>query len=276
LLGTSKDSDMPNRFNIEMYGLSKQDFFDPYTYHKYRFVLFPKDNSVTQSIIKGFQYEHYIFKFLVENDIRLTGKDMVEVGSNNGNFTIDFATLVGDTGRVHAFEPQRIIYYQLCGNVFLNGFANVWCYNVSLGDMDSEVKIEKPNYFSDKHVNFGDVAIHSGVGTEYENVQVRKLDNYDFGDLALIKADVQGYELFVLRGAEKTIMKHRPYIFIEIEDDKLAYHGLSKSDIEATLDSLGYTLKHFQEGYLYNSTTGYCLDYVAIPNEKNPDKYFIP
>jgi len=267
---------MLNRFNVEMYGISKQDFFDPYIYHKYRFVLFPKDNSVTQSIIKGYQYEPYLFKFLVKNCVALSGKDIVEVGANNGNFTADFAPIVGDSGMVHAFEPQRIIYYQLCGNIFLNGFTNVFCHNVALGDSDELVKIGKPNYYSDKHVNFGDVAIHEHVGSDYEYVQVRKLDDYDFKDLALIKADVQGYELFVLRGAEKTIMKHRPYIFIEIEDDKLAYHGLSKSDIEAKLKSLEYTLKHFQEGYVFNSTTGYCLDYVAIPNEKNPDEHIIP
>lgn len=267
---------MLNRFNVEMYGLSKRDFFDPYTYHKYRFVLFPKDNSVTQSIIKGYQYEDYLFKFLVENDIRLTGKDVVEAGANNGNFTMDLAVLAGDTGKVHAFEPQRIIFYQLCGNVFLNGIANIFCHNVALGEIEGVSKIEVPDYFSSKHVNFGDVAVNRRVSSNYDEVQVKMIDDYDFKDLGLIKADIQGYELFMLRGAEKTISKHRPYIFIEIEDVMLSVHGLGKSDIEDYFNGIGYTLKQFQEGYLYNTTTGYCLDYVAIPNEKNPDKYIIP
>lgn len=267
---------MLNRFNVEIYAQSKRDFFDPYTYHKQRFVLFPKDNAVSQSIIKGYQYEPYIFQFLVDNDIKLRGKTVVEAGSNNGNFTVDFAMLVGETGKVFAFEPQRIVYYQLCGNIFLNGLTNVWCHNVALGDENSISRIELPDYYSKGTVNFGDVCVKSNINQSYDTVQVKRLDDYDFDELSVIKADVQGYELFVLRGALQTIGKHRPYVFIEIEDEKLALHGFKKSDIEDMFTALHYTMYHFQDGLRYTTTTGYCLDYVAIPNERNPSKYIIP
>lgn len=267
---------MLSRFNVEIYAQSKRDFFDPYTYHKHRFILFPNDNSVTQSIIKGYQYEPYIFKFLVDNDINLSGKTVVEAGSNNGNFTVDFSILVGNTGKVIAFEPQRIVYYQLCGNIFLNGLTNVWCHNIALGDTRNISRIEYPNYHSNVGVNFGDVCVTSDIEQSYETVQVKRLDEYDFNELSVIKADVQGYELFVLRGALATIEKHRPYVFIEIEDEKLAMHGFKKSDIEDMFKALNYSLYHFQDGMTYITTTGYCLDYVAIPNEKNPSKYIIP
>lgn len=267
---------MLNRFNVEIYAQSKRDFFDPYTYHKHRFILFPHDNAVSQSIIKGYQYEPYIFKFLVDNGINLSGKTVVEAGSNNGNFTVDFSILVGDTGKVFAFEPQRIVYYQLCGNVFLNGLKNVWCHNVALGHASNSSRIQMPDYSSTRGVNFGDVCVNDDIDKNYERVEVRPLDDYDFDELCVIKADVQGYELFVLQGAMQTIKKHRPYIFVEIEDEKLDMHGLKKNDIEDFFRAADYSLYHFQDGLRYNTTTGYCLDYVAIPNEKNPSRYIIP
>ena len=88
-----------------------------------RYRLFPKDDAVTQSLIKGFLYEQYMFDFIKDNSINLIGSDIIEVGSNNGHFTIEFAELVGDKGRVFAYEPQRIIFQQLCCNLFLNGLC---------------------------------------------------------------------------------------------------------------------------------------------------------
>ena len=60
--------------------------------------------------------------------------EIIDIGANNGHFTVEFAQYVGDNGKVHSFEPQRIIFQQLCGNVFLNGLDNVYTYNVALGD----------------------------------------------------------------------------------------------------------------------------------------------
>jgi hypothetical protein len=53
-----------------------------------KYCLFPNDNAVTQSLIKGFLYEPYMFDFLKDNSINLIGTDVIEIGSNNGHFTI--------------------------------------------------------------------------------------------------------------------------------------------------------------------------------------------
>jgi FkbM family methyltransferase len=172
--------------------------------------------------------------------------------------------LVGDKGKVYSFEPQRIIYYQLCGNVFVNGLDNIYCHNLAIGNSNDAVYINSPNYHEQGDVNFGDVRIsHSG-----DVVEQKRLDDFEFTDLVFIKIDVQGYEEHVINGAIKTIQKHRPYMFVEFEEDLLQEMGSSEDKLTSKIESLGYVVRRFQEGIPYQTTSGKCLDCVCIPEEK--------
>lgn len=255
---------MKTKFNINIYQTQKKDFKRAFHTNVLKFALFPNDEAVTSSIIEGWQYEFYMFEFLEKNQIETTGKTIIDIGANNGNFAVDFAHLVGDTGCVHSFEPQRIIYYQLCGNVFMNGLDNVYCHNVALGDKEGFTYIETPNYYDNGPVNFGDVK----VATTGDEIRLVPLDSYDFKDVVFIKMDVQGYESFVLEGAKKTIEKHRPYLFVEFEDHLLKEVGSSEAELQAKIESMGYIVKRFQEGIRYQTVSGKCLDCVCIPKEK--------
>jgi FkbM family methyltransferase len=258
---------MKKKFKIELYQNHKKDFTNAFHTNVLTYALFPNDNAVTSSIIQGWQYEKYMFDFLEQNQIDCTGKDIIDIGGNNGNFTVDFAHLVGDNGKVHSFEPQRIIYYQLCTNVFLNGLDNVYCHNVALGDKNELIKIEKPDYFFEGSVNFGDVCVNEEADN-FEFVESRRLDDYIFDEIVFIKIDVQGYEPFVIDGAVKTIQEHRPYLFVEFEDHLLTKYGGSEEELINKIESLGYIVKRFQEGIPYQTVSGKCLDCVCIPNEK--------
>ena len=133
--------------------------------------MFPNDNAVTQSLIKGFLYEQYMFDFLKDNSINLLDSDVIEVGSNNGHFTIEFAELVGDKGRVFAYEPQRIIFQQLCCNLFLNGIDNVIANQVAIGNEKGVVKFEYANYLSVGAVNFGDVSVYEEQKSKHKSFE---------------------------------------------------------------------------------------------------------
>ena len=257
---------MKTKFQIGLYQIDKKDFRNAFHVNKLTYALFPNDNAVTSSIIEGWQYEKYMFDFLELNQIDCEGKDIVDIGANNGNFAVDFSHLVGDHGRVFSFEPQRIIYYQLCANVFLNGLDNVYCYNVAVGNgIEKYVVIQIPDYHSKEAVNFGDVKISKYGG---DIVEQRALDSYTFTSIAFIKIDVQGYESFVIDGAIETIKKHKPYIFIEFEDHLLKEQGTSEEKLKTKIEGLGYVVKQFQEGIPYQTHSGKCLDCVCIPEEK--------
>jgi FkbM family methyltransferase len=230
-----------------------------------RYLLFPNDNAVTSTLLNNTLYEPWIYQFLVDNNLDISGSNVVDIGANNGQITVEFANLVGDNGKVFSFEPQRIIYYQLCGNVFFNGLDNVHCFNVALGDNEGFISIEKPNYFDKGPVNFGN--IHVGVEENYELVQLHKLDSYNIENISIIKIDVQGYEKRVLLGAKETIMKNRPIIYIEIEEDQLQNYGEDENSVVNLLNDYGYFTKRFNEGISFQTVSGLCLDFVAIPNE---------
>lgn len=258
---------MKTKFQIGLYQSSKRDFIVKHITNNLKFALFPNDNAVSSSIINGWQYEPYMFEFLIRNNIQTTGRSIIDIGANNGSFAVDFAHLVGDKGNVYSFEPQRIVYYQLCGNVFMNGIDNVYCYNLAIGNSDTDIQVQKPNYFQNGNVNFGDVKVGKVQGDSV-SVEQRRLDYFDFNDVIFIKIDVQGYELNVIKGAENTIRKHRPYLFVEFEDDLLKEAGTSEKELQDKIESLGYVVKRFQEGMPYQTTSGKCLDCVCIPKEK--------
>jgi FkbM family methyltransferase len=263
------------KYRIKIYQIAKRDFKNHYLMHNLIYALFPNDNAPSQCIIKGWQYEPYIFEFLQKNLIETDGKDIIDVGANNGGFAIDFAHLVGDNGKVHSYEPQRLIYYQLCGNVFMNGLNNVYCHNLAIGDCIDNVRIETPNYFDSGNVNFGNVKI----GKKGNLVSQTPLDllEENYTDVVFIKIDVQGYELKVIKGAEKIIAKYRPYLFVEFEQELLQEAGTSEKELQEKIESLGYVVKRFQEGIPYNTTSGKCLDCVCIPKEKFEEfKHIIP
>lgn len=269
---------MKTKFQIGLYQSIKKDFIVKHITNNLKFALFPNDNAVSSSIINGWQYEPYMFEFLEKNNILTTGREIIDIGANNGSFAVDFAHLVGDKGKVYAFEPQRLIYYQLCGNVFMNGLDNVYTFNFALGNVCDTIYMEKSNYYDSGNVNFGNIKVDKInqpldfssrlLKADKEWIMQLTLDSFAFNDIAFIKIDVQGYELNVIKGAEKTIAEHRPYLFVEFEDDLLQEAGTSEKELQEKIESLGYVVKRFQEGVPYQTTSGKCLDCVCIPKEK--------
>lgn len=256
---------MKKTFNVQYFERERKSYLTPLLPAKRKYVLFPKDNAVTMSLINNWVYEPYLFDFFNDNQIDLTDTEVLDIGANNGHFTVEFSHYVGDEGRVYSFEPQRIIFQQLCGNIFLNGLDNVYTYNVAVGHESGSVNVEKVDYFSDGNVNFGDVHI---VKDEGEKVPLIRIDDIEFRNISVIKIDVQGFEEYVIKGAVDTINKHRPFIFVEVENGQLAKYGSSESALADVFAGLNYTMVRFQKGIPYQTESGECLDCVCIPNER--------
>lgn len=124
-------------------------------------------------------------------------------------------------------------------------------------------------------MNFGDVSVYDDEKSNFnsfEEVQSDRIDSFEFNLVKVLKIDVQGYESNVINGALKTIEKHRPYIFIEIEEKCLIKFGSSEKELIKIIEDLGYVVKRFQVGIPYSSSSGYCLDCVCIPKEKYDNK----
>lgn len=138
------------------------------------------------------------------------GAIVVEGGANIGALTVPIARMVGAEGRVHAFEPQRLVHQMLCGNLALNTIENVYAYNLALGERRDTLSIPVISYGAE--CNYGGVALGSAGG---ERVSVITVDDLALPRLDLLMADVEGYEAPLLRGARATIERCRPMLYLE-------------------------------------------------------------
>lgn len=169
------------------------------------------------------------------------GDVVVEVGANIGAHTIHLARLVGPNGRVHAYEPQRVIFQLLCANVALNNLFNVYTHHAGVGSNVGELYVPPLDYATVN--NFGGLSLSQQK--HGEPVPVVCLDTLVLPALKLLKVDVEGMEHEVLSGARQTIQKHRPILYVE-NDRK------EKSAALITLiDELGYDMYWHLPG-LYN------------------------
>ena len=146
------------------------------------------------------------------------GDIVVEVGANIGSLTVPLARKVGNTGGVYAFEPQRLAFQTLCANVALNSLINVWGYNVACGETAGSVRVPLINP-SVEH-NFGDVSVANQQQGEF-TARI-PLDEFGIARCRLLKVDVEGMELQVLRGARKLIAVNQPAIYVENDRPELS------------------------------------------------------
>jgi FkbM family methyltransferase len=141
------------------------------------------------------------------------GAVAVDVGANVGAHTLRMAKAVGPAGMVHAFEPQRALYYMLCGNMALNECSQVHTYHAAVGSASGEVCVPIFDYASGG--NFGGVSLAYGMWKEGEPVPVVTLDSLRLKKCDFMKIDVEGMEREVLAGAEDLLAGHRPVLYVE-------------------------------------------------------------
>jgi FkbM family methyltransferase len=174
------------------------------------------------------------------------GSVVVEAGANYGAHTLVLSELAGEKGTVYAFEPQRLVFQALCANMALNGRTNVHCRCEAIGEDSGWLFVPPLDYNSEN--NFGGLGL-GGYQTG-EKVPVTTIDGLQLARCHLLKADVEGMELSVLKGAAETIEKHRPILYVEND------RAEGSSALIEYIQSLGYDL------------------YWHLPPLFHPDNYF--
>ncbi|MBW4694264.1 MAG: FkbM family methyltransferase [Lyngbya sp. HA4199-MV5] len=144
------------------------------------------------------------------------GDVVVEVGANIGTHTVFFAKAVGAKGRVLAIEPQRIVFQTLCANLALNSITNVHTYAIALGEAPGFAQIPALDYHQLN--NYGGVSLSQNASGEQaagETVQIATLDSFALTQCRLLKIDVEGMELAVLKGATEMLQRCQPILYLE-------------------------------------------------------------
>jgi FkbM family methyltransferase len=180
-----------------------------------------KGNDLISNALRNGGYEIEVFAIAQKILEKHKDGEVLDIGANMGSFTLPLAK-ANPHLLFHAFEPQRIVYYQLCGNTLINGCDNVHCHNFGLSDKEERLVLTMPDYTAEG--NIGAFSMDEEVRkNEYEcstegvkePLVVFTLDSGAHKNVRLLKIDVEGHELEVIKGAKKTLKENNypPIIF---------------------------------------------------------------
>lgn len=166
-------------------------------------------------------------------------KIFVDCGAHMGAYSI----ILSDHFReVYAFEAQRRTYNQLCGNIFINEKSNITAHNKAVTD---PVKASQLMDLSIVSEDGGGSTIRIPQPDQKvlatEKVKTITLDHYHLTDVGLLKLDVEGNELNVLKGAQYTLMRSGfPPIIFEANNDE--WYEKEKAQLFEHLTSMRYQI----------------------------------
>lgn len=176
------------------------------------------------------------------------GNTVYDIGANVGFYTLLSSVLVGPKGKVIAFEPLPRNVFLLTKHMQINHCPNVTIYQYAVSDNTGEACF---NPSSNPCMG------HLSEGGEIKVKTVALDELILLGDVPppeVLKIDVEGAEDRVLRGAEHTINRHKPIIFLSTHSPKV-HHSCCER-----LKTLEYSLMA-----LSHNTLEYSDDILAIP-----------
>ena len=175
------------------------------------------------------------------------GDSFIDLGANEGYFSILASKKIGSKGRVFCIEPQQRLWEVILKNINKNN-----CYNITLIPFAVSDRVAEISISLSPSINTGSSSIVKESRRrlwETQQLFATTLDDfflkYDRYAIKLIKIDIEGYEFFALMGAakilEKKVIQH---ILIEFHPDQLKTLGHSIESINKFLMGYGYTEKN--------------------------------
>ncbi len=178
------------------------------------------------------------------------GDTFVDAGANIGYLSAYAASLVGPGGQVHSFEPVPQYYARLKRVVELNPAYAVHVNNCALGDRDTTASIAVTSL---RNIGWNTMVqgFMSDETAQVIPVHVRRLDAYlaenGVDRVAVIKIDVEGFELPVLRGLENYLRQtppaERPVLLIEVAPKAYPLLHVSVRQLEELLAAYEYSIR---------------------------------
>ena len=174
------------------------------------------------------------------------GDSVIIAGAHQGFFVLYLAALVGKTGKVYAFEPEKKNFAILSEKV--KGLENVEINNFALGDREASAKF----YFNSDNdgghalwdVSINPNNVKSQANPTIENVEVKTIDSLfpdGIENLKLLMLDAEGSEHSIIKGGINTIAdSETPYIICEINNFAMNRCMTSQLSLRSYLSMYGY------------------------------------
>jgi FkbM family methyltransferase len=157
--------------------------------------------------------ETFIFKMYDYCDYR--NKTLIDIGAQTGDSVLYFA--LRGAKKIYAFEPLTDNYEVLLSNVQANN-VDCDCYNVGLSDSETDLVVDIDGKMA-KPISKDDTSVETKI------IRMKRLDDYKLSP-DVIKVDVEGFEMDVLKGGLNTLSKTKRVI-IETHN-KFLRHQVAK------------------------------------------------
>jgi FkbM family methyltransferase len=237
----------------------------------YSFKLYSKcDDGIVAALLYNLPYNEKADLALF-SELSKKAKTIYDVGANTGVFSV-LASKANPQAVIKAFEPNSVNAERLKINLKLNAANNVQVKEMAVGDKDGEIEISVTHNGTITDVSSVNKEFSAGVypGVEWDSrkVKMRSLDSISLEEglkPGLIKCDVETFEMFVFKGADRILRESKPTIIFEcfLDDERKAF-------FDAVLSKYNYYLYLIlEEGVVYSkegfvkSTSG--LNYLITP-----------
>jgi FkbM family methyltransferase len=222
-----------------------------------------RDYYIGQSLYLYGEYEaegQRLMKYM-----NLNGSVCLDIGANLGIYTLAMSDLVGKSGRVLSFEPEKHNFKLLQHNLNTNGTSNVNALQTAMGECEGVGRLAVASH------NLGDhqVLREDSSNQPIQEVPITTVDaiTQDLSDgvIKFIKIDVQGYETYVIRGMITTLKRNPDAILlIEISPAALKKKGSSVTELLTHFHELGlvgwefhdYRISPIAEPWVYELLQG--------------------
>lgn len=171
------------------------------------------------------------------------GDTFLDVGANHGSFSIIASKLVGATGLIVAVEPQPNMAALVKQSLQANATGRFEVHSFACGDHNGEIEFFIPESSSGAagvFAKFSATTAHRKL-----IVPLRKFDDafdwHAFPGKVVLKLDVEGSELFFVRGAGEMLRARQPRILLEINPKSARAAGNSVESLIGALRELGYS-----------------------------------
>jgi len=189
------------------------------------------------------------------------GAVVFDVGAHAGQFSKMFAAMA-PRGKVFAFEPSVYARSVLGPALAWNRVRNVEIVPMGLSDADAAMVLHTP-IKKRGQLGFGLAHLGDDTGTratQEQTIHLTTMDGFVAGAgltrLDFIKADVEGWELNVLKGGGRTLATFKPALFLEVVESSLARGGATPADIWAQLEPIGYRARKARDFHLVDGFAG--------------------
>jgi FkbM family methyltransferase len=192
---------------------------------------------------------------------------ILDVGANRGEFSLAAAAM-SPNAKIIAFEPNPEMVAILKRDMALNGIRNIELHEYGLSDQESV----QPLYIPFNNTGSASFGGFQSDGYVTPGLSLRVGDDVLAGASPdLIKIDVEGYELHVIRGLQKIIRKAQPVVITELVTEHLTRCGASPAEVEREMTALGY------RGYGFKVTrNGQWHDLELTETERTADVVWLP